>query len=248
MRKLLVFQHVPHEPLGTLDAQFRDAGFRIRYVNFARVTESCPDVRRYHGLVVLGGPMNVDQTDQYPYLTVERDAIRKAVEASIPILGICLGAQLIASALGARVTRNRVKEIGWYDVKPTSAAREDPLFAHFKKTEKIFQWHGDSFSLPADAVHLAESEECVNQAFRYGDCVYGLQFHLEADEALIRRWLRTSVNRRELAELGDAVDPDRILAETPKFIHRARVLSRTLFGEFIERFYSWRRRTTLPSR
>ncbi len=128
MRKLLVFQHVPSEPLGTLDGQFKAAGFRVRYINFSRLAEARPDVRRYHGLVVLGGPMGADQSDRYPHLEVEMDAIRWAVDAGIPVLGICLGAQLIASALGARVRRNPVTEIGWFDVEPTVAGRDDALF------------------------------------------------------------------------------------------------------------------------
>ncbi len=121
MRKLLVFQHVPFEPLGTLDGQFRAAGFRIRYLNFSRLADTRPDVGRYHGLVVLGGPMSANEFDRYPHLNIEVDAIRQAVDAGIPVLGICLGAQLIACALGGRVRQNPVKEIGWFKVRPTAA-------------------------------------------------------------------------------------------------------------------------------
>ncbi|TDJ44360.1 MAG: amidotransferase [Gammaproteobacteria bacterium] len=248
MRKLLVFQHVATEPLGTLDGQFKAAGFRVRYMNFSRLAEARPDVGRYHGLVVLGGPMGADQSDRYPHLEVEKDAIRQAVDAGIPVLGICLGAQLIASALGARIRRNPVTEIGWFDVSPTAAGREDALFSKFDGAEKIFQWHGDTFTLPDGACHLAESEACANQAFRIGESVYGLQFHLEADRALIERWLRSSSYLRELAECSPAVDSERILADTSRFIDRATALSEALFGEFIERFYSRRRRVALPSR
>ena len=248
MRKLLVFQHVPSEPLGTLDGQFKAAGFRVRYINFSRLAEARPDVRRYHGLVVLGGPMGADQSDRYPHLEVEKDAIRWAVDAGIPVLGICLGAQLIASALGAQVRRNPVTEIGWFDVEPTAAGRDDALFSKFNGAEKIFQWHGDTFSLPHGAQHLAESEACANQAFRFGDSVYGLQFHLEVDQALIERWLRTPVHVRELAGRGTTMNTERIRADTAEFIDRSMALSEALFGEFIERFYSRRRRIALPSR
>ena len=248
MRKLLVFQHVPSEPLGTLDGQFKAAGFRVRYINFSRLAEARPDVRRYHGLVVLGGPMGADQSDRYPHLEVEKDAIRWAVDAGIPVLGICLGAQLIASALGARVRRTPVTEIGWFDVEPTAAGRDDALFSKFNGAEKIFQWHGDTFSLPHGAQHLAESKACANQAFRFGESVYGLQFHLEVDQALIERWLRTPVHVRELAGRGTTMNPERIRADTAEFIDRSMALSEALFGEFIERFYSRRRRVALPSR
>ena len=114
MRKLLVFQHSPREPLGLLDPMLRKSGFRVRYINFARDPAQQPDVSRYNGLVVLGGPMNVDQAGQYPHLTTEIAAIKEALRLDIPILGICLGAQLLAAALGANVRPNNVREIGWY--------------------------------------------------------------------------------------------------------------------------------------
>lgn len=248
MRKLLVFQHVPFEPLGTLDGQFRAAGFRIRYVNFARLGEVRPDVDRYHGLVVLGGPMSVNELERYPHLNVEQDSIRQAVDSGIPVLGICLGAQLIAAALGGQIRKNPVKEIGWFEVAPTDAGLEDPLFSKFDGPENIFQWHGDTFTLPHGAKHLAESEACTNQAFRFGESVYGLQFHLEVDPALIERWLRTPVHLREIAKLGTTVDPEKIRADTARFMARSAVLSDAFFGEFIERFYRLRRRVVLPSR
>ncbi len=248
MRKLLVFQHVPFEPLGTLDAQFRAAGFRIRYVNFARAGELRPEIGRYHGLIVLGGPMSAYDDERYPHLEIEVDSIRAAVDSGIPVLGICLGAQLIARALGARVKRNPVKEIGWYEVRRTDAGRRDALFGKFGASEQIFQWHGDTFALPHGAEHLAESDACANQAFRVGDCVYGLQFHLEADRALIERWLETPVHMRELARLEGTIDPQVIVADTSRYMTRAMQLSREFFGEFIERFYSPRRRVALPSR
>ena len=248
MRKLLVFQHVPFEPLGTLDAQFRAAGFRIRYVNFARMGEIKPEIGRYHGLVVLGGPMSAYDVERYPHLEIEIESIRAAVDSGIPVLGICLGAQLIARALGARVKRNATKEIGWYAVRPTEAGARDALFSKFNSSEQIFQWHGDTFALPHGAEHLAESDACGNQAFRVGDSVYGLQFHLEADRALIERWLRTPVHMRELAKLEGSIDPQVVIADTTRHIARAMQLSQEFFGEFIERFYSPRRRMVLPSR
>lgn len=248
MRKLLVFQHVPYEPLGTLDTQFKNAGFRIRYVNFARSERLRLDVGRYNGLVVLGGPMSVNDVSRYSHLAEEIDAIRTAIAADIPVLGICLGAQLIAAALGAPVVPNAVKEIGWSDVKRTPAGSADPLFRHFKTTEKIFQWHGDTFALPDGAALLAETAACKHQAFRYGAGVYGLQFHLEVDEALIRRWLNTPEMRRELAESHVAGHTEKILEQTRQHIARSTRLSRAVFGAFIDRHFGWRRRLALPSR
>ncbi len=248
MRRMLVFQHVPHEILGILDPLLREAGFRIRYVNFGRQPDERPDVERYHGLVVLGGPMNCDQVDRYPHLAAETEAIQKAIERGMPVLGICLGAQLIARALGARVHRNPEKEIGWYDLTPTDAGRNDPLFSLFGATERIFQWHGDTFEIPHGAVHLARSQACAHQAFRYGENVYGLQFHIEVDEPLITRWLHTPVMMREIECLGPNFNAAAIAAETHRHIGRSLALGDSVFRRYIAMFHTRRRRIALPSR
>jgi GMP synthase (glutamine-hydrolysing) len=248
MRRLLVFQHVPHEILGTLDPLLRDHGFRIRYVNFGRHPDAVPDLDRYHGLIVLGGPMNCDQVARHRHLATEVAAIQTAIRDGKPVLGICLGSQLLARALGAPVVRHHTREIGWYDVAPTDHGLEDPLFRHFRASEKIFQWHGDTFAIPHGAVHLATSPACANQAFRYGHNVYGLQFHLEVDEPMIHRWLQAPSNRRELAELTGVIDPEVIARDTPSHVPRSRELGDAVFGDFIRLFAMRRRRTVLPSR
>ncbi|MCC5793115.1 MAG: gamma-glutamyl-gamma-aminobutyrate hydrolase family protein [Chromatiales bacterium] len=248
MRRLLVFQHVPHEILGTLDPLLRRAGFRIRYVNFGRQPDARPDLARYHGLIVLGGPMNCDQVNRHRHLATEIELIEQALVAGKPVLGICLGAQLLARALGAPVTRNGVPEIGWYDVEPTPAAAVDPLFRHFAPRQRIFQWHGDTFAIPRDAVHLARSPDCENQAFRWGDIAYGLQFHLEVDSAMIERWLHTPVNQNDLERLAGTIDPARISAETPLAIDEATRLAERVFGDFIRLFSLRHRHVALPSR
>ena len=234
MPKLLVFQHVPHEILGTLHPMLRDAGFRIRYVNFGRSNYKIPRLRNYDGLVVLGGPMNVDETEEYPYLVPETESIREFIEMDAPVLGVCLGSQLIAKALGARVKKNPEKEIGWYDVSPTEEGGEDRLMGAFGAVEKVFQWHGDTFEIPSGAVHLATSPACANQAFRSGDKVYGFQFHLEVDAPMIERWLVTPVNKKEIEELGGKINPDIIRSETPKYIDALSDLSKRTFGGFID--------------
>jgi GMP synthase (glutamine-hydrolysing) len=245
MRKLLVFQHSAREPLGVLDPMLRKAGFRIRYVNFSRQPEAQPDVSRYNGLVVLGGPMNVDQQHLYPHLATEIAAIREALARGIPILGICLGAQLLAAALGANVQPNNVREIGWYRLHPTAAASGDPLCRHIAE-HHVFQWHAYTFDLPHGAVHLASTPTCPNQAFRYGDRAYGLQFHLEADPQLIQRWLHVPEYRAEAEAAGPAHHLEHILRETHEHAPRALTLSERVFGEFIE-LTGWRRRVRLGS-
>ena len=246
MRRLLVFQHVSFEILGTLHSLLKARGFRIRYANFGRHPHAQPEIDRYNGLVVLGGPMNVDDLERHPHLAVEVALIQQAVDQGLPVLGICLGAQLIAKALGAPVHANGGKEIGWYEVSPTPAAKDDPLFGDFGEGEKIFQWHSDIFALPAGAVQLATSQTCPHQAFRYGTNVYGLQFHLEVDERLIERWLTVPAHCAELDE--GRIDPAVIRHETTLYLHRARHLSDQVFGRFIDLFNLPPKRAALRSR
>ena len=248
MRKLLVLQHVPSEPMGVLDPLLRAAGFRIRYVNFARDPFAQVDVNRYAGLIVLGGPMNVDQVDRYPHLLHEIEVIHAALTREIPMLGICLGAQLLAAALGAQVHPNPVREIGWYPLTLSPAAGTDPLFQHLDATAPVFQWHAYTFTEPRDTVHLASSASCANQAFRYRDFAYGLQFHLEVDAALIRRWLQHSQLQHELESLGGESHARMVEAQTAVHLERSQAHAATLFTAFIQRF-GWRKtRMVLSSR
>ena len=133
--------------------------------------------------------MNVDEVEKYPHLAQEVEWIKQALAAGLPTLGICLGAQLLAKALGAKVYPNRVKEIGWYSAELTPHADRDPLFEGGGKQITVFHWHGDTFDLPPGTVRLAESKLCRNQAFRYGRSAYGLQFHIEMTAELIDSWL-----------------------------------------------------------
>lgn len=174
--------------------------------------------------------------------------IEQALQKDLPVLGICLGAQLIAKTLGARVYENDEKEIGWYDVSPTVMARSDPVAVHFREREKLFQWHGDTFDIPEGAVHLASSPLCANQAFRYGPNVYALQFHLEVDEPMIERWLTVPMHVKEIESLDGKIDPQTIRRETPGHIQRLKELSDRTFGEFIKLFGSAKTRRRLGSR
>jgi GMP synthase (glutamine-hydrolysing) len=187
LRNVLVCQHVAVEPLGTLDALLRARRVRIRYVNFARTPHARPQLDGYDALVVLGGPMNVDEQDRHPHLAVEAELLREAVARDLPVLGICLGAQLLAHALGAHVGRNPVKEHGWYPLALTDAGRADPVLAQWAG-HQVCQWHGDTFELPPGAELLATGDTCRHQAFRVGRA-YGVQFHPEVDARILDRWL-----------------------------------------------------------
>ncbi|MGE5444943.1 MAG: type 1 glutamine amidotransferase [Ignavibacteriales bacterium] len=230
---VLVLRHVPHEHLGTLALELRSNNLAYEYVNFYEdATNPNVSVDSSSALIILGGPMNVYETDKYPFLEMEDRLIKRATEKDIPILGICLGAQLIAKSLGARVTKNRGKEIGWYPLKVTDEGSRDSLFKHLSVEETVFQWHSDTFEIPRGAARLAESPLCLNQAFKFGSSVYGLQFHIEVTPEMISEWLNVPENRMEITSLKDKVNPEAIKAEIPQFIDRLNLLANSVFQEF----------------
>lgn len=237
MRKVLVFQHVAHEILGTLNPLLKQQGLRIRYVNFERNPDEQPSLEKYNGLIVLGGHMGVYEAEEYTHIKTEMKLIEAALKKGIPILGICLGAQILAHVLGADVRRSPQKEVGWCDIELTAEGQKDPLFSHFQKTERIFQMHGDTFDIPQSAVHLASSQACLGQAFRLNENVYGLQFHLEVDQAMILRWLKNPRNQEQMLKDCGSVTSEQIEQETQTRIQHSIDLSQKTFQKFIELFH-----------
>src|SRR5207253_7964614 len=151
-----------------------------------------PALEEIGGLIVFGGEMNVDQTEQHPYLLAQRRLMRGAVDADVPVLGICLGAQMLARALDARVYRAPVRELGFKPVRSTEAGRQDQLLGGFSDGDRVFQWHEDTFDLPQGAELLAAGDEVPTQAFRFGTRAWGVQFHLEVDRDGVDAWLRAA--------------------------------------------------------
>jgi len=169
------FQHVSFVHLGSIEPWLRQHGYHITGSHFFSDWQ-IPPVEDIDLLVIMGGPMSVNDEAQYPWLVEEKAFIRQMLAAGKPILGICLGAQLIASAMGARIYANSAKEIGWW---PIEAQPTPPGYFQFPQQSVVFHWHGETFDLPADAMLLASSAACKNQAFQLGNNVIGLQFHLE---------------------------------------------------------------------
>jgi GMP synthase (glutamine-hydrolysing) len=234
MSRFMVFQHVAAEPLGTLDALLRRRGHRLRFVNFSRDPSASPTLDGYDGLIVLGGSMNVEDQQHHAHLRTELRCIEAALKREMPVLGICLGAQLLAHALGAPVLRNPRAEIGWYRLETTEAGRLDPVTAPLGSGAPVFQWHSRHFGIPEGAVHLARSRDCEQQAFRYGERAYGLQFHLEASASMIQRWLDTPHYRAELEAAGLGHDVEHIRAQTRRLVHAQQARAEAVFSRFLD--------------
>ena len=173
--KVCVFQHVPFEDIGSIRGWVNDRGGDLAYTRLY-ANDPIPALDRIDLLIAMGGPMSVNDEQEFPWLVGEKQALREATTRGIPVLGICLGSQLVASALGARVYRNPAKEIGWFPIQ--RVANVTPSFT-FPPEMTVFHWHGETFDLPPGAVHLAKSDGCRHQAFQIGRHAIGLQFHLE---------------------------------------------------------------------
>jgi GMP synthase (glutamine-hydrolysing) len=202
--RILTVRHVPFEHLGLISSVLKGRGLEYTYLDWYRDPKAQCTVDSYAGLIVMGGPMSAN--DNLDYIARELRLIEEALSLNKPVLGICLGSQLIAKTAGARVYRNFVKEIGWAPIYWTEAARQDCLFAGLDQAETVFHWHGETFDLPAGAQWLAWSDACSHQAFRIGSA-HGLQFHLEVTAEMVSDWLSQQANAGDVAGLTESIDP-----------------------------------------
>jgi len=221
--RVLVFRHTAVDDLGLIASALDTHGILHEYGDL--YAHPCAEslVNEASALIFMGGPMSAN--DDHPYIHREIHYIQEARKRGQMVLGVCLGAQLIAKALGARVYANAVKEIGWAPVTFTPSAANDPLFAGLPEMETIFQWHGETFTLPHGAELLASSDACRNQAFRVGNGIYGLQFHLEVTPSMIAEWCREDGACGDAREVTQPIDP---------YAHAARSgeLARLVFGRW----------------
>lgn len=179
------FQHVPFEGLGMIADWAGEHGHTLSRTAFYEQGISLPDTEDYDTLIVMGGPMGVYEEDAYPWLKPEKSHIRATIDAGKPVLGICLGAQLIAASLSAKVAPHSHKEIGWFPVVVEDSVAGHSILSGLNPAMTVLHWHGDRFEIPGGAVRLMSSAACDNQAFLYGRHVLGLQFHLEMDSTAV---------------------------------------------------------------
>lgn len=217
---ILVFRHGPSEPIGLIADSLDVRGVEWHYAD-----PSTADPENAQAVIVMGGSMSVN--DPLPWLRDEERAITRAISSGTPVLGVCLGAQLLAKCLGAKVAPMGHKEIGWHPVRFTEAGLQDPLFAGLSPQETFFHWHGENFALPGGAELLASSAGCPHQAFRAGENLYGLQFHPEVTPEIINQWCQEDEACGDNREASDPVDAH-------AHEDRARELAEIIFGRWCD--------------
>jgi len=228
---LLVLQHAGCEPPGVYEDELRERGIAFERV-VTTETPVLPDWRPYAAIVAMGGAMGAYEEDLHPWLVAEKRLIAEAVEAGRAYWGVCLGAQLLAAALGASVAPGAAPEVGVSEVRLTPEAAGDPVFCAAPPTFRTLQWHGDTYELPAGAIRLARSERYEQQAFALG-AAYGLQFHLEVDGALAAEWMDVPEYVAELEQLDGDGAAARMLAGVRAAEAETVPLARRLFARWL---------------
>lgn len=229
-KNILVIQNIGCEHLGNLSRLFESDGYNVLLLNSQK--DLIPtDLISYSGIIILGGPVSV--YDNYDYLKDQQKLIKKAVDMKIPTLGVCLGSQLIAEAMGGKVYPGNLKEIGWHDIEITENGSRDIFngIATFKN--KVFQWHGDTFQLPESAIILAKSDTYI-QAFRINTAI-GIQFHIEVNESMIEEWIR--IYSKEIMDLK--LDEKNIIPQQKEQIINLHILCKLVYNNFKKMIYDY---------
>jgi GMP synthase (glutamine-hydrolysing) len=229
-RKAIVLQHAESENLGRIEDALLVAGVEFEYVRTFAGQSIPRDIDESSGLIVMGGPMGVYETDRFPFLNQEMKLIEAFLKAQKPILGVCLGSQLLAAALGATVRKGRKKEIGWFPVERTSASAQDRLWSGQPSRFVAYHWHGDLFDLPRGAVPLASSDITPVQSFCYGGLAYGILFHMEVTEGQIWKMLKEFAGEIQQENL----DAEGILLQTGFLLPPLQQIGATIFRRWVE--------------
>jgi GMP synthase (glutamine-hydrolysing) len=229
---VLVLQHIACEPPGVYEDVLRDRGATIERVELDE-GDALPDWQRFDAVIAMGGPMGAADDEDLPWLAGEKRLIRDAVHAGTPFWGVCLGAQLLAASLGGRVYSGPAPEVGVLPVTLTAEARDDPVFAEAPHVLPTLQWHGDTFDLPAGAQLLATSRAYPNQAFRWGQAAYGLQFHLEVSTEMAAEWAGVPAYAQALEQVLGQRSFERLNEELARRSGEMLVHGRRLFERWL---------------
>lgn len=222
--KALVLKHHPVESPGLLGKALVDSGWELEVLELTKGKTVPTESGDYQGIILMGGPISVNDEKQYPFLEEEIALIGETIGRNIPVIGVCLGAQLIARALGGAVSPNMQKEIGWHPIQLTEEGKSDTLFASVNESEiEVFHWHSESFAVPENAVLLARSELSPCQIFRYG-CAYGFLCHLEITPMMVEQFVRVFAD-----QIPSEISSERILAGTAEKIETYREISTGVF-------------------
>lgn len=226
---VLVVQHAEQEAMGLVEPLCRELGIAWHLCRPYAGEVIPPATQPYDGVVILGGPMNVDETDQFPFLADEVKLLQQAFRRELPVLGICLGAQLMAKAAGSKITKGPTPEVGWFPIQLTGAGRQDPFFAGLPEELMSFHWHEDTYTLPAKATHLASSALYPQQAFRLGPAAFALQCHFEVTPEIVERWAGDTSTH----------DPAPLRAGLAQHSQAVAQAGRTILTRFLETVVAW---------
>jgi GMP synthase (glutamine-hydrolysing) len=233
VRPILLVRNDRYESFGVAPGTLAAAGADVLTVDATDPTNELPGLDEVAGVVAFGGTVNLDQMDEHPYLGRVLAYTADAVERGVPYLGICLGSQILAAASGVEVVRGPVREVGFEPVRPTPAARDDPLVGFLRDEEAVLQWHEDTHELPAGATLLVTAEAIPVQGYRIGDRAWGIQFHLEVDRWELEWWLQIADAQVDLEAVWGK-SADRIRTEAERHMKRQEERGREIFGRFVE--------------
>jgi GMP synthase-like glutamine amidotransferase len=227
-------QHVPFENPGSILEWAKQYGFRVTSTHLYK-SDLLPKQQDFDWLVVMGGPMNIYDEKNYPWLAAEKEFIRDAIASGKVVIGLCLGGQLIADVIGGKVIRNDHLEIGWFPIRLSETARSSPLFSFFPQQPMVFEWHGDTFcALPENTERIAENDACEHQAFIYRKRVFGFQYHLENTSVIIKNLI---ANCRDDMVFGPFVQTPEELLTHPEYIEQSNQWM-NLFLTQLEKMYT----------
>lgn len=231
MKRVLALQHCWDDSPGYLGEIMQEHGIAYDVVEVEDAP--IPNPANYAAIVALGGPQHLDAEDKYPYFVQEKVAIREAVEQDTPVLGVCLGGQLLAQVLGAQVRRHTMTELGFFEVPFTIEGKNDALFSGLPGHQLVFQWHMDTFDIPKGAVQLATGEHTFNQAFRFGRRAYALQYHVELLPEMLDTWIQLPEFKQEIIDILGPEAPEKLMDEQRRYYPVYREHSRIMFENFL---------------